>query len=88
MSKFVVNSARPYLQSKQGILRRYVRILRNICAGAGIFFENGTDAPAFVHTEQLSVSKLPIAAQYAQIRDKSLFFKKNARTLAYVQNLL
>ncbi len=44
--------------------------------GRAFFFENGTDVPAFVHTEQLSVSKLPIAAQYAQIRDKSLFFQK------------
>ncbi len=53
----------------------------------GHFFENGPNVPAFVHTEQLSVSKLPIVAQYAQIRDKSLFFQKNARMLAYVQNL-
>ena len=39
-------------------------------------FENVTGVPAIIRTEQLSVSKLPIAAQYAQIRDKLLFFSK------------
>ena len=84
---FVYRRSSLFIKYKQGPTENTFAYCRTYTKHRGHFFEKGTKVPAYQDIGQLSASKLPIAVLYPNKRDKSLFFKKNARMFAYVQNL-
>ena len=77
MSFFLCNVGPPYLYNINRVPPKIrSHIAGHILSTADIFFEKGTEVPAYQDIGQLSVSKLPIAVQYPNKCDKSLFSEK------------